>query len=411
MDDFEWDNDDPLAPCPWPGETPVDDGRLLHALEVPSAPTKRRRRHQAEVAELGEPTDRPLSEGYLEVDLLRERTYVSWDPVVSAPAPISRSALTAEQWTLIEALYELRLLSAGQIQREFRTSIGNRHLRRELSALEAAGVLQRGSLNGRRRGRGTPICMLGRQGFALLRDTPDHPASGDWRQAEPSNVSRVVHDLARNEWLFAFRSLAPRQLLGFRGPPSGRIVSEKFPTIIPDLTLEVQLEKQNGEEMKTDLLIEIEMQNNNKTVQGKALAYDRLINDWWQDHPRYKALRRPPTVVFVVPDLARARRYISILDETLQGHVVIPPHTQTRAEHERGFVPKAKKLYLGRQNVLVAVARDIHQRALRTSRVPAEPPTERALKARDDSERSEASRPVARRIQLLDPCDLVDPAT
>jgi Replication-relaxation len=410
MDDLEWDDDSPPKSYWWLAESPVDDEQSPEAPESPPA-RKRRSRRQAEVVELGEPTDRPLSDGYLEIDLLRERTHISWDPVVSAPPAISRSALTAEQWALIEALYELRLLSAGQILREFRPSIGERKLRRELMPLKAAGIARRGSMDGFREGRGKPIYMLGRQGFALLRDAADHHASGEWRQAEPDNVSRVVHDLARNEWLFAFRSLAPRQLLEFRGPLSGRIVSEKPPSIVPDLTLEVQLEKANGEGMKTDLLIEIEMRNNNKTVEGKARAYDSLVNDWWHEHPRYKALGRPPIVVFVVPDLARARRYISILDEELQGHVVILPHTQTRAEHERGLVPRAKKLYLGRQNVHVAVARDIHQRTLRTCRVPAEPPEERALKAGDASELREVSQPVAQRFQLIHSRDLVDPAT
>lgn len=409
MDDLDWDDGDPLADYSWLVETPADDGQSLQAPESPPA-RKRRCKRQAEVAELGEPTNRPLSDGYLEIDLLGEGTHISWDPIVSAPPATSRSALTVEQWALIEALYELPLLSVGQILRELRTSIGERQLRRELSPLRAAGILRRGSLDGCMKGRGKPIYVLGRQGFALLRAAPDHHASGEWRQAEPGNVSRTVHDLARNEWLFAFRSLAPRQLLGFRGPLSGRIVSEKLPSIVPDLSLEVQLEKPNGEGIKTDLLIEIEMRNNNKTVEGKARAYDSLINDW-HEQTRCKTLGPPPIVVFVVPDLARARRYISILDEELQGHKVIPPHTQTRAEHEQGLVPRAKKLYLGRQNVLVAIARDIHQRALRTCRVPAEPPEERALKARNASERREVSRPVARRIQLIDPRDLVDPAS
>lgn len=408
MDDFGWD-DDPLASFPWIEGPPVDNGEQLQ--NAGGLAPKRRRRPQAEVRELGTPIDKPLSDGCLEIELLRGRAYsISWEPSLAVPPKNPRGALTSEQRSLIEALYELRLLSAGQIHREFLTSISLRQLRRELSRLRADGILRRGWLEVRMRGRAKPIYMLGRDGFALLRDSPDHPASGEWRKAVPGSAAHAVHDLARNQWLFAFGSLAPNQLLGFRGPRSGRIVSEGFSSILPDLTLEVRLEKPDGKELRTDLLTEIEMHNNNETVRRKVLAYDALLNDGWREHPRYQAQGQPPIVVLVVPDLARARRYISLLDETLQGHVVIAPHTRTRTEHEQGLVPRAKKLYVGRQNVLVAVARDIHQRALRTCRVPAEPPDERVLKARSDSERSELSRPTARRIRLIDPRDLIDPA-
>jgi hypothetical protein len=73
--------------------------------------------------------------------------------------------------------------------------------------------------------------------------------------------------------------------------------------------------------------------------------------------------------------------------------------------------PTAKKLYLGRRNVFVAVARDIHQRTLRAWRVPAMPPPERIRAARNAGERRRASRPVPRQFMLIDPRDQVDPAT
>lgn len=253
------------------------------------------------------------------------------------------------------------------------------------------------------------------------------------------SAQHVVHDLDRNEWLFAFRSLAPRELLGFRGSLSGKIevplvrepgapgrplvwgdlrgrapvglVSTEFSKIVPDLTLELQLKEPEGEQMRTDLLVEIEWGNNNETVRRKALAYDGLLNGWWQEHPRYKARGRPPNVCFAVPDLPRASRFIAILDKALQGHVRVPPHTQTRAENAQGIIPGTENLYLGRQNIFVAVARDVHQRTLRAWRVPAAPPEQRVCEARNARERRDAARAIPRHAQLLDSRELVDLAT
>ncbi len=425
-DDSEWDCcADPLAPPP----------------EQPLEPVERSGRSPAEVAALGTPTDKPPSRGFREVELLREHAQATnWEPVVSAPGPISPSALSAEQWSLIEALHELRVLSLGQIQREFLTSISERQIRRELSLLRVAGAIRRGGLRSpRTRGSDRPMYVLAERGFALLRDSPDHPASGAWRQPKLNSAPHVVHDLERNEWLFSFRSLAPRQLVRFWGARSGRIkvptaweprggrrplvcsdmgarapqglVNDEFSNIVPDLTLELQLEEPEGEGMRTDLLIEIESGNNNtETVRRKAQAYDGLLNGWWEEHPRYKAHGRPPSVVFVVPE-RRAHRYIAILDEALQGHWVIPPKTQTRAEWDQGIVPRAKQLYMGRQHVYVAAARDVHQRTLRAWRVPAVPPDQRVPEARDAAERRQTAHAIPRRARLLDPRELVDPAT
>jgi hypothetical protein len=290
------------------------------------------------------------------------------------------------------------------------------------------------------KGRAKPVYLLAEKGFALLRDDPDHPASGAWREPKLNSAPHVVHDLERNEWLFSFRSLAPRRLVRFWGPRSGRIkvpsvwdrhaeerrlrstdlgglrspidlVRDEFSNIVPDLTLELRLERPEGTEARTDLLVESEWGNNNETVWNKALAYDGLVNGWWQEHPRYKAFRRPPTVVFAVPDLPRASRFLAIFDEALRGYLIDPPHTQTRAENEQGIVPKAGKIYLGRQNIYVAVARDVHQRTLRAWRVPAKPPDERVRDAPNADERRLAATPIPRQSVLLNLRDLMDAAT
>lgn len=417
---------------------PEDDLDWDHPLTSPIA--CRSDSSPAEFAELGSPTDRPPSPAYFEVERFRERVQaIDWEPAPSEPSSVCRTELSTEQWSLIEGLFELRVLTGTQIHREFLTSIGYRQASRVLSRLRAAGVIRRGRFYPAKVGRAEGIYVLDGKGFALLREAPDHPVAGWWSRSLPRGAQHTVHDLIRNDWLFAFRSLAPRQLLGFRGTRRGKIevpfvvgrpgapkrplkqadlfgrppiglLGKEFSNIVPDLTLELLLES-GGEERRIDLLVEIERRNNNEDVWNKALAYDGLLNGWWEEHARYGELGRPPMVVFVVSDLRHARRFITLFDRALQGHQVVPPHTQTRAENEQGLRPTAKRLYFGRERIFVAVARDVHQRTLRAWRVPADPPDQRACTAEGSAEGTDASRPVPRVAQLLDRRGLVDPAT
>jgi hypothetical protein len=184
----------------------------------------------------------------------------------------------------------------------------------------------------------------------------------------------------------------------------------EFNNVVPDLTLELLLTKPGGEKVRTDLLVEIEWGNNDETVRRKALDYDGFLTGWWQAHTRYKDLGRPPILFFVVPDAQRASRFIELLDETLTSYLVGPAQTQTREQRQQGVTPTPKKLYLGRRNVFVAVARDIHQRTLRAWRVPTELPADRIRSAPNARDRRSAARPVPRPFMLIEPRDQVDPA-
>jgi hypothetical protein len=400
----------------------------------------RRGRREAEVAELGTPTDKPIGEGYQEVELMRDQAAgITWEKQTPEPPQLRHKALNAEQRSILEALYELRVLSAGQVQREFLMSSGERQVRRELSLLVRQRMIRRAEIGLRKvRGRGKRIYVLDSAGFELLRDAADHRASGSWRAPELHSAQHAIHDLARNEWLFAFRSLAPGNLVDWHGPRSGKIevplIKERreaarrmtttdlrenapidfggteFGNVVPDLTLELLLTKPGGEKVKTDLLVEIEWGNNDETVRQKALDYDGFLTGWWKAHPRYKDLGRPPILYFVVPDVQRATRFIEILDEVLTSYLLGPAQTQTREQRAEGVTPEAKRLYLGRRNVFVCVARDIHQRTLRAWRVPAERPGERIRAARNAQDRRRAGRPVPRSFMLIDPRDQVDPA-
>ncbi|MBS1884918.1 MAG: replication-relaxation family protein, partial [Actinobacteria bacterium] len=324
----------PAAPTPARVEPPPNreagPRRSASPADETSPRPQRRGRRQAEVAPLGTPTDKALGAGYAEVELMREQAAgISWEKASAEPPELGHKTINAEQRAILEALYELRVLSAGQIQREFLVSTGERQVRRELSLLVRRRMIRRGQLGLRKtRGQGKRIYVLDEEGFALLRDAPDHPASGSWRAPQLNSPQHLVHDLARNEWLWGFRALAPRQLADWRGPRRGKVelplikegrgparplvprdlrenapidlAGEEFANLVPDLTLELVLRRPSGESVETDLLVEIEWGNNEETIRRKAIAYDGLLTGWWRAHPRYKALGRPPIVFFVV---------------------------------------------------------------------------------------------------------------
>lgn len=427
---------------PKPASKGSQEGETARQSSKPPAGTPRRGKREAEVADLGVPTNKPLSEAYQEVELMRDKaSSINWEKQPpSEPAEVRHNALNAEQRSILEALYELRVLTAAQIHREFLMAHGERQARRELALLLEQRMVRRFELGLRGgRGRGKRAYVLDSAGFDVLCRAGDHEASGSWRVPELRSAQHVVHDLARNEWLFAFRSLAPAQLQGWRGVRSGKIEvplikehrvaarritpgdlretapidfgGEEFANIVPDLTLELELvSPRSGELVETDLLVELEWGNNDATVRRKAREYDGFLTGWWQAHERYKTVGRPPIAFFVVPDLPRAKRFMDVLDAELKCHLVGPAETQTRDQQERGVKPSPKQLYLGRRNIFVAVAKDVHQRTLRAWRVPMQPPETRIRAARNAGERRKAGRATPNPFMLVPARDQVDPA-
>ena len=454
------DNGDSTATKPTESASPVpaEDSTASRSADVSSRPpapaaatpgsepspqhrrtSVRAGRRGAQVSTLGTPTDKPLRDGYQEVEMLRDYGgTISWDKAISEPPQLRHNALNAEQRSLLEALYELRVLTVGQIQREFLMSTGERQVRRELSLLFRQRIIKRGEIALREtRGRGKRIVVLDKAGFEILRDAPDHPASGTWREPKLRSTQHAVHDLARNEWLFAFRALAPAQLVNWHGSRSGKIEvpmirerresrplapvdlrenapidfrGSEFKNVVPDLTLELLLTKPNREKVKADLLVEIEWRNNDETVRAKAQNYDALITGWWREHPRYKKLGRPPILFFVVPNAERAEHLIEILDDELTSHLLGAARTQTREQQANGVTPEVKRLYFGRRNIFVAVARDIHQGTLRAWRAPSDLQEDRAQNARNAQGRRQARKAIPRPFMLIDPHEQVGPA-
>lgn len=409
--------------------------------EPPQRPARRRRgEREAEVAELGTPTDKPLSDAYQEVELMRDKaSSVNWEKPPAEPPEARHNKLNAEKRSILEALYELRVISGAQIQREFLLGMSERQVRREMNLMLRQRFVRRFELGLRGTpGRGKRVYVLDGAGFEILKESATHEASGEWRPPELRSPQHVVHDLARNEWLFGFRSLAPTRLVGWRGPRGGKVEvplirepreaprrlapadlhenapvdfgGDEFSNVVPDLTLELELSRPSGESVRTDLLVEIEFGNNDETVRRKAIEYDGFLTGWWRKHPRYNKLKRPPIVFFVVPNAQRAKRFVELLDEVLLAHLIGPAETQTREQQKQGITPTPRHSFLGRRNIFIAVARDIHQRTLRAWRVPAEPAAVRAAGARNAGERRRLERTTPREFMLIDQRDQIDPA-
>lgn len=400
----------------------------------------RRGEREAEVAELGTPTDRPLSDAYQEVELMRDKaSSVNWEKPPAESPDARHNKLNVEKRSILEALYELRVLSGAQIQREFLLGMSERQVRREMNLMLRQRLVRRFELGLRGTpGRGKRVYVLDAAGFEVLKRSTTLEASGEWRPPELRSPQHVVHDLARNEWLFGFRSLAPTRLVGWRGPRGGKVEvplvrerreaarrlapsdlhenapvdfgGEEFSNVVPDLTLELDLRRPSGESVRTDLLVEIEFGNNDETVRRKAVEYDGFLTGWWRKHPRYRRLKRPPIVFFVVPNIQRARRFVEVLDEVLLAHLIGPAETQTREQRKEEITPTPVHSYLGRRNIFIAVARDIHQRTLRAWRVPTEPAAVRIAGARNAGERHRLKRATPREFMLIDPRDQIDSA-
>jgi hypothetical protein len=85
---------------------------------------------------------------------------------------------------------------------------------------------------------------------------------------------------------------------------------------------------------------------------------DHLIAGWWALVPRYVRLGAPPTAVILCPDHEAASGLVRIADEILV------------ACHARIGKPPEEWAYPGREGVVIAVERDLHDGRLVGYRVP-----------------------------------------
>jgi hypothetical protein len=154
---------------------------------------------------------------------------------------------------------------------------------------------------------------------------------------------------------------------------------ERFAAVVPHAVAELRL--RHG---STDLLVLRESAD----PAGMLERCDHLVSGWWRLVPRYLRLGRPPVVVVVCVEQARARALAELADGVL------------RACLARLGTPPQGWAHPGRTGICFAAERDLHERRFVAWRVP---PLPLQFRAGGDS----VSEPAA--IAQLAECDAEHP--
>jgi hypothetical protein len=113
----------------------------------------------------------------------------------------------------------------------------------------------------------------------------------------------------------------------------------------------------DGSTAVTDLLLFTDPRDRARSV-ALVERCDHLIAGWWSHVPRYARLGAPPTAVILCRDHDSATGFARLADEILV------------ACHARIGTPPEAWAYPGREGVVIAVERDLHEGRLVGYRVP-----------------------------------------
>jgi hypothetical protein len=158
----------------------------------------------------------------------------------------------------------------------------------------------------------------------------------------------------------------------------GRAEAKRFETVRPALILEAVGADLPAERKRADLLIEMDDRRDAIAWRAKLVRYDHFLTGWSAHLRRYDRDGTTPFVVFVCRDRSRARECARRADGLLGA---------SRAY--AGERPKEWE-YTGREHILFAAERDVHERLLGTYAVQGVPPQARV----GESGREQAREPA-----------------
>lgn len=355
----------------------------------------------------------PTTESYSELVDLDASHSVRWAKPATALLAIEPEPLDIEILTLIVAM---RHVLSSQIHRRFNPSRAATTTQRRLKRLADAGLVARFQFH-RRDGGGVPMCYtVTPAGLRLVREQDasrggasiDPAALAEHEQASPNDerlLRQARHDVHVLAWVLALQRTLPNRISELRGPdesavtppsrshhgertmlsltelslPGGRtphdflrtldsgarVEVERFQTIRPDATLRTS----DGHE----LLVELDDRLPEGSSAAKLERYDHFLSGWSVHLSRYtRPGAKPPTVVFVCRDGARARECARRADRILTACRAYP-----------GEYP-ADWDYPGRGLILYAAERDLHHGSLSAWGLPALPPEVRVAGAGGD---------------------------
>jgi Replication-relaxation len=360
------------------------------------------------------PTPPPLpekaAESYAELVDLDGAHRVKWASTPADPKAFDPDPLDLEVLALVASM---RSVLTSQIHRRFNPGRAVTTTQRRLKRLSDAAAVGRFQMH-RRDGAGAPMCyVIAERGAELLRASGRRGESGE-RVPEPHSSSageallrEARRDVHATGWALALEralgggavlkgreesALAPPlrstpegrtaigpadlRLPGGRTPhdflrtdaAGARVEVQRFETVRPDATVEVAAAGGAGAGMC--LLIELDDRLAGRSHNGGAAKlerYDHLLAGWSLCLPLFTRRRAPkPVVVFVCRDRARARECARRADHLL---------TACRAyagEHPWDWE------YPGREAIVFAAERDIHEGVAFACGVPRLPPNVRA---------------------------------
>jgi Replication-relaxation len=417
------------------GERSDDGGeRRGHAKLRSSAPA------QMEEDRLMPALSELAADSYRELIELDGAHSVRWAKRVASSAALEPELLDLEMLTLVASM---RHVLSSQLHRRFNAARAATTTQRRLKRLSDAGLVERFQFH-RRDGGGVPMCyVITVEGLALLHACDRSRGLGDddvlaLRSPGTASVSSAVRgerrllqarrDVHAVGWALALGRALENVGIELRGPvesvlspplrsgasgrvalgpkdlllPGGRaaheflrtdatgerVEAERFETVRPNLTVEVPAAAEAasrgpkstraGATLGTftesvDVLVECDDRIPAGGAVGKLERYDHLIAGWSVHIGRYgRRADALPMVVFVCRDRARARECAKRADSVL-----------VACRAYAGEYPFDWE-YPGRQQILFASERDVHEGLLCAYGVPRLPPEVRMAAAHGD---------------------------
>ena len=372
------------------------------------------------------------SESYRELVELDRAQSVRWAKRVESPRPLEPDPLDLEILALVGGL---RHVLTTQVHRRFNSRRATTTTQRRLKRLSDVGLLERFQFH-RRDGGGVPMCyVITAAGLALLRANDRLRASVDGEVsaagaasaarsgAAEDRLRQARHDVHVAGWALALERALGGALLTLRGAeqsvlspplrltpdgkvglgpgdlrlPGGRaahdflrtdatgerVEVERFETVRPDAVLTVpglahvrpagSDAGAAGLQAAIDLMIELDDRLPVGRGAGKLERYDHFLAGWSVHTSRYgRRMEAVPVVVFVCRDRARARECARRADAVLRA-----------CRAYAGEYPFDWE-YPGRERILFASERDVHEQLLHAYGVPRLPPEVRVTVAHGD---------------------------
>jgi len=345
---------------------------------------------------------------------------------IERPRALDLEGLDLDMLALIAAFGHVL---TTQLHRHFNPTRATTTTQRRLKRLSDAGLVERFQFH-RRDGGGIPMCyMIAADGLRALETHARVPAVADGRagadgargrssaRSRESALRQASHDVHVAGWALALAAVAGQSCSALHGPaeavisppsrtvgdgrmalalgdlrlPGGRtphdflrtdatgvrVEVERFETVRPDALVELAVAGQRPS--ATDLIIERDDRMASGRAVGKLERYDHFLAGWSLHTRRYgQRMDALPIVVFVCRDRVRARACASSADALL-----------CACRAYAGEYPLDWE-YPGRERIVFAAERDVHEGLLCAYGVPRLPPAVRVSAAHGDPRAGEA---------------------